>query len=230
MATNNAVNSPLAGTTGTVNFVGSTSPTITTPKIITQINDTNGNAIIGLNPQVSSVNNILISNSPTGNALGINASGTDTDITISIASKGAGRSQIRGAGTNVNVSPGYVGEFVSSVIAFASAVSLTTVTAANVTSISLTAGDWDVFGNIAFAVSGACTSLGGWISSTSATQPDFSLRNLLTSATAVASSGFTVPQLRFSLAATTTIYLSAQAAFTTSTVTACGGIYARRRS
>lgn len=33
MATNNAVNSPLSGTTGTGNFVGSTSPTLTTPNI-----------------------------------------------------------------------------------------------------------------------------------------------------------------------------------------------------
>ncbi len=33
MATNNSVNSPLSGTTGTGNFVGSTSPTLVTPSI-----------------------------------------------------------------------------------------------------------------------------------------------------------------------------------------------------
>jgi hypothetical protein len=34
--------------------------------------------------------------------------------------------------------------------------------------------------------------------------------------------------LRVSIAATTTVYLSCIATFTTSTVTACGSIYARR--
>src|SRR3989304_2866533 len=57
---------------------------------------------------------------------------------------------IVGTTTNNNVQAGSVGEYVESIVLFASATALTTNTAKTVTSISLTAGDWDVIGNVAF--------------------------------------------------------------------------------
>lgn len=133
-----------------------------------------------------------------------------------------------GTKTNDNAVAGNVGEMISSVIAAASAVSLTTNTDANVTSISLTKGDWDVQGNIFFTIGGTCAFITGWISATSATLPDNSLFNEISSATAVATTGIQVPFVRISVATTTTVYLSCRASFSTSTVTACGGIFARR--
>jgi hypothetical protein len=134
---------------------------------------------------------------------------------------------IVGTTTNNNAAAGSVGEFVSSVIASGSAVSYSTGTPKDMTSISLTAGDWNVWGNIFFIVGGAMTASNGWISATSATLPDLSLAVGI-NVTGLGSSGFAVPMQRFSLSGTTTIYISAQFTFSTSTVTACGGIYARR--
>lgn len=148
---------------------------------------------------------------------------TTTSITFSPTTGG-----IVGTTTNDNATTGKVGEFVSNVVPLASAVSCTTATARNVTSISLTAGDWDICGNIGYVVSGIATGLQGWISLTSATAPNYSLTSILTSATSVASSAYVVPTLRVSITSTTTVYLSCTATFSTSTVTACGTISARR--
>lgn len=90
MATNNSVNSSLSGTTGSGNFVGSTSPSITTPKIISQVLDTNGNPIIGLGVTSSAVNYLTLTNQATGVPPFLSASGSDTDISINIAPKGTG--------------------------------------------------------------------------------------------------------------------------------------------
>ena len=57
---------------------------------------------------------------------------------------------IIGTTTNDDAAAGKIGEYQSAGIGFGSAISLTTATPANVTSISLTAGDWDVSGVIYF--------------------------------------------------------------------------------
>jgi len=148
---------------------------------------------------------------------------TTSSITFSPTTGG-----IVGTTTNDNVAAGKVGEFVSSVIASASAVSLADATATNVTSISLTAGDWDVWGNTTInCPTNDGVTMYGWVSSTSATLPDISLvsGSVKAAQTTVAVS---VPQLRFSLSGTTTIYLSAYATTAAGTRNACGGIYARR--
>lgn len=135
-----------------------------------------------------------------------------------------------GTTTNDNAAAGKVGEVVSSNIPFASATSLTSPTAKNVTSISLTAGDWDVYGNIFFNPSIAASSFLATISTTSATFPDSSLYNQLSAATAIytAANAISAPTQRISLSGTTTIYLVALAIFASGTCTACGNIYARR--
>lgn len=131
-----------------------------------------------------------------------------------------------GTATNNNATAGYVGELVTSNIPAASAVSLTTVTDVNVTTISVTAGDWDIYGNVS-VIGSAVTSAAWWTSLTSATLPDASLYNYAIGITAVGCSGNT-PLLRVSVAATTTVYLSCRGIFA-STATACGSIFARRR-
>jgi hypothetical protein len=78
---------------------------------------------------------------------------------------------IIGTNTNNSVSAGTVGEFVSSTVTSGSAVALTTNTGANVTSISLTAGDWLVTGQGVFAPAATTTQtfVSFGISTTSAT-------------------------------------------------------------
>jgi hypothetical protein len=140
---------------------------------------------------------------------------------------------IVGTTTNNNVNAGSVGELISATLAEGSAISLTTATAANVTSISLTAGDWDVSGVVAFKFA-ATTSYTNLISGTNSTSATFgavgSDARLFTAANVpgAASLMLAAPITRYSLAATTTIYLIAYGTFTVSTLQAYGFIRARR--
>jgi hypothetical protein len=235
MATNNAVDVPLSGSTGTGNFVGATLPTFATNiqfNTSQGIADTSGNFILNFTKVVTAVNYVNIENNSTGNTPQISAVGSDTNVTLRLLGQGTGGILLTGTGTNDNAPSGYVGEFISSNIAFASGVSLTTTTAANVTSISLTAGDWDVWGNVFFTITGTCTIIAGWINNASVTGPDASLTTQVQAAVSIGSgtnNGYTVPGRRFSLASTTTIYLGAIATFSTGAVTVCGSIQARRR-
>ena len=142
---------------------------------------------------------------------------------------------IAGTGTNDAATTGNIGEFVSSVIAVGSAVALTTATPANVTSISLTAGDWDVWGALGITGNVATTlaSVQGSLSLTSATL--LTVPGAYSADVPVAAALATLTQLhypiagtRLSIAATTTVYLVAQVAFAVNTCSAFGIIQARR--
>jgi hypothetical protein len=143
---------------------------------------------------------------------------------------------IVGTTTNDSATAGYVGEYVESRVVQGSAVALTTSTNANVTSISLTAGDWDVSGLIAF--DGDSTTLVqnviGGASTTSATLSgtlDYATLAFNSTGLALYTSQdprIALPVLRFSLSSTTTVYLVAASRFSVSTHTAYGQISARR--
>lgn len=139
-----------------------------------------------------------------------------------------------GTATNDSASAGQIGEVVTATVA-AVATGLTTATSLDVTSISCTAGDWDIFGSIVITGVAASTSFTVWqggISSTSATLPATNLQTYYTTAAFVPATAlfaaFALPTQRFSLASTTTIYLVAQATFTVDTAGAGGVIIARR--
>lgn len=138
---------------------------------------------------------------------------------------------IVGTTTNNNANAGSVGEYVESLVASGSAVSLTTATAANVTSISLTAGDWDVQGIVNYSTSSATvTGESAGISSTSATLPTdgsegYSGVQLITTST---TDSITLTRKRMSLSGTTTVYLIGKSTFSVGTVGAFGTINARR--
>jgi len=147
-------------------------------------------------------------------------------------------SGIIGTTTNNNADAGSVGEYMSGQVVFASRIGITTATEKDIISISLTAGDWDVSGIAGFFGTGT-TSVdmqSGWISSTSATAPDISLRVAgiyPTGARVLYASGamgwqYGIPPTRMSLSATTTIYLSVRAVFSVSTLASYGSISARR--
>lgn len=64
--------------------------TLKTPKILTSINDTNGNEVVKTPATASAVNEVTITNSATGNAVQIGATGDDTNIDLKLAPKGTG--------------------------------------------------------------------------------------------------------------------------------------------
>lgn len=131
-----------------------------------------------------------------------------------------------------NASAGSVGEIIESDIAVGSAVSLTSGVTVNVTSISLTAGDWDVEGSVTFnpGATTSITAILAGISSTSATfanKPSWSHR-IAAFVPAAPLGGYGLTRQRFNVSSTTTVYLVAQSTFTVSTNAAYGYISARR--
>lgn len=140
----------------------------------------------------------------------------------------------RTSGGNSNA--GSVAEYVSSIIASGSAVAQTTGTGTNITSISLTAGDWDVWAS-SFYTTAATTNVVQLISSISLTTNTTSLLGDRAGITTYGSAGVVpnslhmgVPLIktRISVSATTTIFLVGQPTFSVSTLTAWGSLQARR--
>lgn len=142
---------------------------------------------------------------------------------------------VLGVTTNSNAAPGIVGEFITSTIPSGGAVPLTSGATSNVTSISLTPGDWDVGGNVGFNAAGTTTITveSGGISVTSGVLPTSpgggAFFTLSLPFTTGADSVFPVGVTRLSVATTTTVFLVANATFAASTLSAFGFIGARRR-
>lgn len=136
-------------------------------------------------------------------------------------------SGIIGTTTNNNAAAGSVGELISAVISSGAPVSFSTGVAKNLTSISLTAGDWDVFGNVTMSsTSATALSMETWIGLlASPAIPDSSLYSFGSNTLGVV--GLNAPYFRASLSGTTTIYISAFVS-AAGTLTGTGGIYARR--
>ncbi len=153
----------------------------------------------------------------------VNAKGLITAITTQQIN-----TAILGSVTNDLATAGNLGEYVT---ATASGIALTSGVALNITSISLTAGDWDISGVSGFtaAATTLVTIAQGGSSLVSATIGGFGSYwqdtvNFSAGATIIRS----IPTTRISLAVTTTIYLVQTATFTVSTATASGLIRARR--
>jgi len=141
-------------------------------------------------------------------------------------------SGIIGTTTNDNAAAGSVGEEVSSVVSYPGA-ACTSVVPQNVTSIELTAGDWDVSGFVGGSGNGSTQViyLYGQATATSASI-DISQSACSWGANTayfdLAPMTATPRTTRFSLSTTTTIYLVGEMGFTVSTATLYGTIRARR--
>lgn len=64
--------------------------TFTSPKIITDISDTNGNELLKVTATASAVNEITVANAAIGNNPVLSATGSDTNIGITLTPKGTG--------------------------------------------------------------------------------------------------------------------------------------------
>lgn len=146
-----------------------------------------------------------------------------------------------GTSTNNNAAAGQVGEVIKATVAAGAAVALATGVAANITSISLTAGDWDVQGTVDFTIAATTNIVQllqgvSVVSATLASQPGGSGLDTDPNTNAFFFSfapgaiplSYSTPVVRLSLAATTTVYLVEQATFTVSTLAGFGTLRARR--
>jgi hypothetical protein len=204
---------------------------VTSSKITSALGFTPLSSVGGtMSPVLIITTNASVSGTLTTSNLNVttNASFTNATFTGVISSTGITNGS--------NAATGQVGEYVSATLVGGSATALTTAVAKDVTSISLTAGDWEIWGNVAFYAGTATQSiiLAGWISTTSATIPASPNNGCFTNISGVTFTntayGPTLPvgRMRLSLSSTTTVYLTAYAAFTVSTQAVYGFIGARR--
>lgn len=139
-----------------------------------------------------------------------------------------------GVTTISDATAGRVGEQKDATAALQS-VSMTTGSTSNITSISLTAGDWEVNG-IVYALPAATTVVNYGVASLGTTSATLNqavgqfASNEFAGAvlTNNAYVSLTIPNTRFNVSSTTTVYLASQWGFTTSTLTCGGSIHARR--
>lgn len=136
---------------------------------------------------------------------------------------------IVGVTNGSNATAGSVGELIS---ATGTSTAITTTTATNATSISLTAGDWDVQSVIQYTPgSGATvTTVTTSVSTTSATQGSFPTVNVMTGSfnNSLGSVGIASPIARLNITSTTTVYAVGLAIFSGGTCNFQGFIRARR--
>jgi hypothetical protein len=137
-----------------------------------------------------------------------------------------------GTTTNDDAAAGKIGEYLT---ASSSGTALSNGVGANIASVSLTAGDWDVQGRATYTTTATTTvsRLSQGISTVSGTvgteASAFRLPSGTTLNTPAGGSLIDItPVTRISLASTTTVYLVSNCSFGTSTMSADGSIRARR--
>ncbi len=145
---------------------------------------------------------------------------------------------IVGTTTNNNASPGSVGECISSSVLIGSAVSLTSNVTTNITSITLTSGDWEVSAS-GWSVVGSLTQTQSFfvgVSTVSATLPlpgsgnnQSGLGDSAENPSAFFSVSTGTTRITVPSSTTTTVYLVANSIFTISTTAAYGYIQAIRQ-
>jgi len=140
-------------------------------------------------------------------------------------------------GTNGAVAPaGQLGEYLNANRASGSALGLTTSVIANVASLALTAGDWEISGLIAIGgTSTVATALAAGLTTASATLPAVAIGDGASYVEIALASGAVSPNtvlplnpVRLVISTATTIYLNVITIFASGTVTAYGQICARR--
>ena len=134
-----------------------------------------------------------------------------------------------------NAQAGSVGRFVSVTVTSGAAVTLTSNTAVPITTTSLPAGDYDVWGTVVFVPAGSTTvsslAVGINIANNAAlpVAPAGGYAQIVASLSTGSQQALPVNQSRVNVTTATSIYLMADSAFGTSTMTAYGILEARVR-
>lgn len=160
--------------------------------------------------------------------------GDVTTLTISLPSNVTfpGTAAARGSIDGTSAAAGFVGEYKETILGLGSAVALTDVTVANVLTLSLGAGDWDVGGVVSFTGSATTTGyLMGGASLVTAQLPNAefiaSVRNGGTAPFGI-DPRMALPPRRVVVTSTTIVYLVVKANFSSGTCSAYGKLCARR--
>jgi hypothetical protein len=148
---------------------------------------------------------------------------------------------IIGSSTNDSATAGNIGEFKTTTVAAASAIAAANSTVSkNVTSVSLTAGDWMVTGTCDIVMTGLTMSVNqcglGTTTDTLASQAGgsgigtdpLSIITATNGTTLTGTTSSSAPMTRVSIAATTTIYLVANLTYSAGSATQYGTIKAWR--
>ena len=214
--------------TGSGSVVLATSPTLVTPNLGTPsaltLTNAGGLPIPGISGLGAGVGALLGS---TVNGIGTGSSGFVAGISPTLTTPTIVTPTIQGVTNASNAGAGNVGEYVS---ATASSVALTTATAVNATSISLTAGDWDVSGGFSITDTSSNMNNGvcGWSTTSATFGPNGTYAQVGGSSLAINSYSNSVPMGRLNLTSTTTVYMVCEALFSSGIVSAGGIIQARR--
>jgi hypothetical protein len=232
-----------AGVSGSGDFALTTSPSLTTPSIaggalsgtFTGPPTFSGNIIFSGDPLFTGIssgtcvhglaldsgnNTILMACTGSASAIQVGATTITSPVGNGPLTDNSGVlgnvvwGQLPGITSATPASAGNVGELISSNILAGSAVSAPVSTTMNITSVSLTPGEWSCDGNVWVQPGTSISQFEGWISSASATQPtrpngggdaQFSLGNTATISNDV---GISLSSKQFLLATTTTVFLS----------------------
>ena len=183
---------------------------------------TNVAGIVTITPTTSTINGASSLALQPGQSVRIVSDGTNYQA-YSLAS-GA---QLPGTAANDNANAGNVGEFMTSNTATGA---MSNGVTANAGSVTLTAGDWDVYGYAFFspAATTSTTEVDLSISTTSGALDSNSLASLPTTFTANRTIAFPLIPRRASISSSTTYYCTLQSLFTVSTMSGQCILYARR--
>jgi hypothetical protein len=228
----------LTDETGTGAAVFATNPILVTPNIGTPqagvLTNCTGlpisTGVAGLAANIAT----FLATPSSANLLAAVTNETGTGLLVFGTAPTINQPNIVGTTTSDNAAAGSVGEFISSEIPSGSAVSLTSAVTANITSISLTPGDWEVWGTVVTNPGAGTTtsSINGAVHTVSATLPSLpntgAIARLNYASPASTLNSVPVGMSRFSIAVTTTFYLVTSITFAVSTMSAYGFIGARR--
>lgn len=159
-----------------------------------------------------------VTGTASGASIATTAAATQANIVTLSKSTGVA---VHGSNTNDAASAGYVGELINANVARSSFISLSANTAANITSISLTAGDWDIRGAGGVRTQNTMTQINVALNTTSASLgTGDSYANFGSGLGVMVNTGIAIlaandytlalPTSRVSLSSTTTIYLVMQ--------------------
>lgn len=222
-----------ATTTGTLAQFAAT----TSAQLAGVLSDETGSgvAVFGTSPTIGSatLNTPTISGGTITNAPISGSTGSFTTLAASSTITPSQTAGIVGTTTNNNANAGSVGEYVSAQLVVTSGITLTNAVPTNILSISLSAGDWEVWGSLGFTAT-AENSYQGYISTVSATIPASNTwpangSIIFDSVSRPGGAVFAIPSIRLSLASTTTVYLVANIGFSSGTTVGYGLLQARRR-
>jgi hypothetical protein len=129
-----------------------------------------------------------------------------------------------------NAAPGIIGEIISANLPVASKITLTTGVAADIVSISLSPGDWDIDGVVYFDATIKAEMLWSWANTVSVTMPSQDQGSVIFDQNTAngQNTSMTLPTWRLNSSTPQTVYLTCRGDFISGTLSACGGIRARR--